>query len=142
MLWLCKGEGTARGEGHLPVTAGPIEGRQGLAVLHPSRLRAAGPWHPNTLPKGGGICAKVTLCLPGIKVPLPPALLHSAQQAGSHCQGQGQGFLSQLKHKGTKTKHTEAAQVFWDTAGLWHLWLAHIPQLCPSLPAGHCCDMC
>lgn len=101
--WLCKGEGTARGEGHLPVTAGPIEGRQGLAVLHPSRLRAA-PWHPDTLPKGGGMCAKVTLCLPGIKVLLPPALLHSAPQAGSHWQGQGQDFLSQLKHKGTKNR--------------------------------------
>lgn len=41
-----------------------------------------------------------------------------------------------------KTEHAKAADVFWQgIAGVWHLCpvaepILHIPQLCPSLPAG------
>lgn len=116
----------------------------------PSRLRAAGPWHSDTHHEGSGISPKVSPRTTEIKVSLPsalphsePALLHRLGLTGRcECAAGTRTRLSvpAQAQRGVKTEDSEAAEVLWGTAGLWHLWPVagpsqHIPQLCPSLPS-------
>lgn len=101
-------------------------------------------------PTMSGISPKVTPRTTEIKVSLPsalphsePALLHRLGLTG-RC-GCAAGTRTRLSvpaqaQRGVKTEDSEAAEVLWGTAGLWHLWPVagpsqHIPQLCPSLPS-------
>lgn len=58
-------------------------------------------------------------------------LLHRLAPTG---RDKDKTFCPSSSTKGLKTEHTEAAQVFWDTAGLWHLWLVPHPSAVPFTP--------